>query len=70
MAGEPGSRFDKVSLWMMFVLPSTAGTLSWMVRDRLEPGLGVLTAMAGWGCGLLCALTIIFDYYRRPPGDR
>lgn len=52
------------------MLPSTVGTLSWMMRDRLEPGTGLLVAMAGWGCGALAALLIVFDYYGRPPQDR
>lgn len=70
MAGEPGTRFDKITQWLLFILPSIVGTMSWMMRDRLESGTGLLTALAGWGCGALGALTLIFDYYRRPPSDR
>lgn len=70
MAGKPGTRLDRFFLWSMFILPSVVGTLSWMMRDRLESGTGLLMALAGWGCGALGALTLLFDHYRRPPSGR
>lgn len=68
--GEQGSRLDRFFMWLLFVLPATAGTLAWVLRDRLEPGLGVLVAIAGWGCAVLVALQIIVEHYRTPPKDR
>lgn len=70
MGEKPESRLDRFLLWSLFVLPAACGTLSWVTRDRIESGMGELVAFAGWGCGALTALSIIFDYYQKPPGDR
>jgi hypothetical protein len=68
MTSEPEPKADRFFLWSMFVLPAVAGTLSWMVRDRVDYAAEI--AFIAWGCAVLSALTLIFDHYRKPPGDR
>ncbi|MFB4275682.1 hypothetical protein ACBJ59_10355 [Nonomuraea sp. MTCD27] len=64
----PGSRFDRVTKWMLFILPTLCGFLMWRIRDH-DPYMPIL-AVSAWGCGTLYALLIVFDHYRRPPGGR
>ncbi|MFC4120102.1 hypothetical protein [Nonomuraea zeae] len=65
MSRNPESTFDRITLWMMFVLPTACGLVTWQVRP--DPYAPVFT-FACLGCGALSALTLIFDLCRKPPG--